>query len=299
MLEVRKKWCYPDKMMDENEHQPLDLIPMKSLSLRLVRSTIKMQHGTAWKIDKLNPSHDLIICLAGQGIYEIEGQSEPAHLHRGQALLVPAYTRFRGRHGGGELYTGIAQHFTLELFGRGDLIGQMLLRNPVELGHWEALEPLVRLYRQTAPQVRTTLSQHHQFMVLLLAFLEKAFLGWKTEADTPESQDHLSMQIMLVASRLSADPLGAGVEEALLNVPYNPDYFRRAFRDRIGHTPQKFRELRRMEFAANRLAQGVTVKGVAAELGYADPYFFSRTFKRYLGASPSNYRDRPSSPPRS
>jgi transcriptional regulator GlxA family with amidase domain len=29
---------------------------------------------------------------------------------------------------------------------------------------------------------------------------------------------------------------------------------------------------------------------VAAELGFADPYFFSRTFKRHIGASPLKYR---------
>ncbi len=280
--------------MDKIEHMPLNLIPMQSLSLRLVRSTIKMQHGRDWRIDKLNPSHDLIICLTGDAVYDVAGVPEPIVISPGKAMLVPAYTRFRGRRGeSDEPLTGIAQHFTLELFGRGDLIRQMALRNPIDLENWDALGPIVRLYRETVPHGHTTLAQHHQFMVFLLAYFEKAFKGWKTEADAPESQDHLSMQIMLVASRLSTDPLGAGVEEALQNVPYNPDYFRRAFRDRLGHTPQKFRELKRMEFAANRLATGLTVKAVAAELGYTDPYFFSRMFKRYLGASPSSYRERP------
>lgn len=267
---------------------------MKSLSLRLVRSTIKMQHDSAWKIDKLNPTHDLIVCLTGRGVYQIEGHSDPIHLSPGCALLIPAYKRFRGAFGGGDAaFTGIAQHFTLELFERGDLIRQMTLKNQVALDNWPTWEPLVHLYRETAPVVHTTLAQHHQFMVLLLAYLEKAFVGWRTEEAKIESQDHLSMQIMLVASRLSADPLGSGVTEALEKVPYNADYFRRAFRDRIGHTPQKFRELKRMEFAANRLAKGLTVKSVAAELGYSDPYFFSRIFKRHLGASPSNFREKP------
>ena len=100
------------------------------------------------------------------------------------------------------------------------------------------------------------------------------------------------MQIMLVASRLSTDPLGNVAEEVLAAVPYNADYFRRAFRDRIGVTPQKFRESKRMEFAIHRLQMGATVKTVAAELGFRDPYFFSRQFKRHVGASPSHYRAR-------
>jgi AraC-like DNA-binding protein len=90
---------------------------------------------------------------------------------------------------------------------------------------------------------------------------------------------------------LSADPLGADADELLADLPFNPDYFRRAFKQRIGYTPQKFREMKRMEFAASRLGRGVAVKTVAAELGYTDPYYFSRLFKRYLGSSPSTYRD--------
>ena len=34
----------------------------------------------------------------------------------------------------------------------------------------------------------------------------------------------------------------------------------------------------------------IFVKRVAAELGYSDPNFFSRMFKRYIGSSPSSYR---------
>lgn len=273
--------------MDENEHFPLAMMPMRSLSLRLARSTIKMTHSRTWRIDKLNPVHDLVICLTGRGRYWI-GEEEVT-LAPGEAMLIPAYQRFRGRHDGGDaLYTGVAQHFTLDLFGRGDILSQMRLRRVVALSQWDSLRALTEQYHAAASPAATTLIQHHQFMVLLLAYLEDAFLGWKTEDSAVESQDRLSMHIMFVASRLSTDPLGAGVEEALSQVPYNADYFRRAFRDRMGMTPVKYRELKRMEFAANRLGMGLPVKEVAAELGFTDPYFFSRLFKRYIGASRRN-----------
>ena len=48
-----------------------------------------------------------------------------------------------------------------------------------------------------------------------------------------------------------------------------------------------------MEFAASRLGMGLTVKAVAAELGYSDPYYFSRMFKRFIGTSPSTHREKP------
>ena len=283
--------------MDKIEHLPLRHIPMQSLSLRLARSTIRMSHGPRWSIDKVNPVHDLLICLSGSGRYRIGPDAEEIVVRPGDAMLVPAFTRFRGCHGGGDVrLTGVAQHFSLDLFGGGDVIGEMVLRRKVALPDWPQLEPVVRLFHDQPGGEAVTLSQHHQFMVLLLAYLEAAFEGWQKETAAPASLDPLSMQIMMVASRLSADPLGAGMEDAHGGVPYNPDYFRRAFRKKIGLTPQKFRELKRMEFAANRLGQGMTVKAVASELGYADPYFFSRMFKRFMGASPAKYRDRRAAP---
>ena len=262
---------------------------MQSLSLRLARSSIPMTHRPDWQIDKLNPVHDLVIPLTGNGFYRI-GEEEFT-LEPGEAMLIRAYERFRGWHGGHPgNYTGVAQHFSLDLFGRGDVIAQMRLQRKVRLTRWETLRPLVELYRETTPRGGTSLPQHHQFMVILLSFLEDAFIDWNNGDAEPESQDQLSLHIMFVASRLSTDPLGAGVEEALASVPYNEVYFRRAFRERIGMTPQKFRELKRMEFAISRLDMGVSVKEVAAELGYSDPYFFSRMFKRHIGEPPSRFR---------
>ncbi len=108
---------------------------------------------------------------------------------------------------------------------------------------------------------------------------------------TMPGQDALSLHIMLTAARLSADPLSENALEAVMaRVPYNADYFRRAFSERIGYTPQKFLEFKRMEKAVHILGTGRSVKETATEVGYGDPYFFSRMFKRYIGASPSSFR---------
>lgn len=289
----RQQFLLLNKKMDKIEHLPLMLMPMQSLSLRLARSPIRMDHGSSWRIDKLNPVHDLVVCLTGRGFYRVG--DEDVDLNPGEAMLIPAYTRFRGRIGSDNArYSGVAQHFSLELFKRGDVIDLMELRRKVLLSDWASLRPLLEHYRETSPPTATTLPQHHQFMVILLAYLQDAFLAWRSRPDKPDPQDQLSMHIMLVASRLSTDPLGAGVDEVLAEVPYNADYFRRAFRDRIGKTPQKYREMKRMEFAIHRLDMGLTVKEVALEMGYGDQYFFSRQFKRHIGDSPSKYRARAS-----
>jgi AraC-like DNA-binding protein len=60
-----------------------------------------------------------------------------------------------------------------------------------------------------------------------------------------------------------------------------------------GLTPRRWLEQRRMEAAARRLRDtGRTVADIAAEVGFADPFHFSRAFKRVIGASPRDYRRR-------
>jgi AraC-like DNA-binding protein len=208
-------------------------------------------------------------------------------------MLIPAGSRFVGRIGAGEeSYTGIAQHFALDLFGDVDLIAQMEFARVVSLPNWDRMEHLVRLYRDIAPAASTTLAQHHLFMVILLAFLSTAFRGWRAGAVDPiGGQDTLSLHIVLAASRIAANPGGEdALGAALGRVPFNSDYFRRAFRDKIGLTPRKFMEFKRMEKARNMLATGQRVKETAAKLGFSDAYYFSRMFRRHMGASPASYR---------
>ncbi|MDV7144839.1 helix-turn-helix domain-containing protein [Tropicimonas sp. TH_r6] len=276
--------------MDKSEHGILSGIPPDALSVHLTRSTIKMHHGAAWRVDKSNEVHDLVVCLTGNAAYEIDDDS--VEIGPGEAMLIPAEARFRGRRISDSRYTGIAQHFTLKLFGSADLISQMDLRHTARLSDWHYLEPLVQHYNDTAPATSTTLAQHHAFMVILTSFIGDAFLGWRQSAmASVENRDALSLHIMLLAARISADPMNAqAIQEANARVPYNPEYFRRAFRERFGFTPQKFVELKKMERAIHYLALGRTVQETAADLGYRDPYYFSRMFKRFIGASPSSYR---------
>lgn len=276
--------------MDETVGGPFSGIPTHALSLTLARSAIRMLHSPTWRVDKSNAVHDLMICLSGEGAYTV-GEHE-FHLTPGQAFLAPAGTRFQGRYFAGERYTGIAQHFTLDLFGNVDMIDQMVLKPFAAFPKWDVYGPLVQLYHDTAPATSTTLPQHHMFMVILFAYLENAFVGWRDRSvGAVEGHDALSLHIMLTAARIAADPLAEGIlEQALDRAPYNDDYFRRAFRERIGMTPQKFHESKKMEKAMHALMLGKSVKEVAAEVGYKDAYFFSRMFKQYMGEPPSAYR---------
>jgi AraC-like DNA-binding protein len=276
--------------MDKSEQGILGSIPVQALSLSLTRSAIKMEHSSSWRIDKTNSVHDLVICLTGRAEYEIEG--ERVVMEPGCAMLIEANTRFVGQTLSRELYTGVAQHFTLDVFGRIDMISQMEKRRWVMMPRWHMLEPLVRHFRETVPLSSTTLVQHHQFMVFLIDFLETAFIGWRQQKQAPvDNPDALSLAIMVAASQIAAEPLDDEiVEKSLTATPYNPDYFRRMFRKQVGLTPAKYQEFKRMERAMGLLAGGSSVKKTAELVGYSDSYYFSRMFRQYIGVSPAGYK---------
>lgn len=276
--------------MDKIEGSVLGGIAVNALSLTLTRSAIKMQHSQSWSIDKVNRVHDLVICLTGEAEYEVAG--ERIRMLPGQAMLIEAGTRFQGRALPGELYTGVAQHFKLDVFGRIDMIDQMQLKRSVMLPRWDMLGPLVRHYRETVPLSSTTFAQHHLFMVMLIEFVEAAFIGWRQQQNVPvNNPDALSLSVMVAASQIAAEPLGEDtVDRVLSTIPYNPDYFRREFSRQVGLTPHKYQEFKRMERAMALLASGRTVKQAAEFVGYQDSYYFSRMFKRYIGVSPAGYK---------
>jgi AraC-like DNA-binding protein len=67
--------------------------------------------------------------------------------------------------------------------------------------------------------------------------------------------------------------------------------FSSLFRDQTGSSPVEHHIRLRMQSACHYLdTTALSVKEVAAELGYDDPYYFSRIFQKTLGCSPLAYR---------
>jgi AraC-like DNA-binding protein len=81
------------------------------------------------------------------------------------------------------------------------------------------------------------------------------------------------------------------VEQIARECHVDPAYLCRLFRRFDHQTPHQLLLRLKMNFAAQRLQDpGTLVKQVAAELGYDDPFHFSRAFKNVFGLSPEAFR---------
>ena len=67
--------------------------------------------------------------------------------------------------------------------------------------------------------------------------------------------------------------------------------FSRRFARQFGMPPHAYRLASRLNGARQRLREGDSIAGIAAELGFADQSHLGRHFRRLFGVSPRAYRD--------
>jgi AraC-like DNA-binding protein len=73
----------------------------------------------------------------------------------------------------------------------------------------------------------------------------------------------------------------------------SPSHFNTLFRQRFGYSPLDFHLRSRVQRAGELLASpAVSIAEVAAAVGYEDPLYFSRVFRRVMGMPPSAYAAR-------
>ncbi|RKN86918.1 AraC family transcriptional regulator [Paenibacillus ginsengarvi] len=80
------------------------------------------------------------------------------------------------------------------------------------------------------------------------------------------------------------------IEEISRSLGYNRTHLSKMFKMYTGMTPVHFLLKIRMERAKLLLREPLTVEQVAASVGFSDPLYFSKQFKKWFGRSPTEYR---------
>lgn len=242
--------------------------------------------------------HELIWLRSGTGQHLIDGESLPARagtitvIGRGQ---VHVFQRGQGLDGavvrfGEELLLGAAQRATPGwlLVGRG---GRTV---PVPSGEAEQLEAVItalerEIGRPADPE--TGELQRHLVSTILL-WIERWYDASRAErpdADAAEVQLHRRFARLL--ERDFAHHHEAGYYADALRVPA-PALSRSLSQVTGRGTKELITDRVMLESARLLRFTDLTAQEIAQRVGYDDPLYFSRAFKRRYGEAPSAYRER-------
>ncbi len=76
-------------------------------------------------------------------------------------------------------------------------------------------------------------------------------------------------------------------------VSMTPQYLCRLFKQKTGHTPiEHFTRLKIQRACYLLDMTSDQIHEISRQIGFDDPYYFTRTFKRIMGTPPREYRNR-------
>jgi len=83
------------------------------------------------------------------------------------------------------------------------------------------------------------------------------------------------------------------ISDMARTVHLSTSHFCTAFKKHYGTTPMRYLTEQRLSRALILLEdQSMTIKEIACKVGYDDPLYFSRLFRKYSGKSPKQHREK-------
>ena len=169
-----------------------------------------------------------------------------------------------------------------------DFMRQMgaVLHRPMKQGALPSQLKLARHIVQAAVRVETAKEGVSAQLQQLLWALLASHSGQPVSMDAVLSHE-ISKVIDTMRKNLFRDNFSLLDMATISRMPV--ETFRKRFVSEVGMPPQSYQLFCKMERAKILLKEGYTVKQTGAEVGMADPYHFSKTFKNIVGISPSVY----------
>ena len=232
--------------------------------------------------------HILIYCSSGGGWFEIDGQTQ--QLSRGQALLIPRGKPHR--------YGANATHpWSINWAHFAGYAAPVYSNKLIPMGYTipissDAGRQIERLFREcyqalaAGHSLRSFLLCAHIFRHLLGMLLLASGAMDKNAAKPPSRDLVESMEFMQenVSRSLS-------LAELAQHAGLSPSRYSALFKAQTGTAPVEHHIGLRIQAACRLLSTtALSAKEICTLLGYEDPLYFSRLFKKIMGSSPSAYR---------
>lgn len=230
----------------------------------------------------------LIYCLQGKGHFLVDNKR--FEVHSNQFILVPATDKYmRYWADNDDPWTIYWVHFTgdkINEFNRS--LNLTISRGPVNIPFNENAIAIWHNIYQTL-EMGYSLENINSSCFCLYHIIATFLMPERhIQHDVDDEGDIITKTIHNMRHNLNKK---LSVEDMAGKHNLSVSHFSNLFRKATGMPPIDYFIHLKMQKACQLLyANGDKIKAVAAELGYEDPYYFSRIFKKYIGSSPEQYR---------
>ncbi|RYX81006.1 AraC family transcriptional regulator [bacterium] len=244
--------------------------------------TIKESAGVAGKPMRVFGQFALVLMVRGRGSYA-DARGTKREINPGDAILVlPELPHVYGAHPAksrGGIWDELYLCFDGPVFDlwrhEGLLDDSQLVRS---VNDWPAM--FTRLCAFCEAPRPTNAHEHSKQLRDLLTILDDIFPA----RDKPNAEPLWLSRARAVLESNLGQPLGG--QQAARAAQMNYESFRRSWKAHTGTTPQKYRDLKRIEAAKSLLRTATMTQGqIARSLGWRDEAHLSRRFRELTGMS--------------
>lgn len=270
-------------------------LPDADALLGTVRIDVVFRDGKwideSWQYELCSPFWRLYVNRGSGAVVELDGYC--MSLKAGVVYLLPAGLRFQTRL---ENVSRVWQDYVhFDVVGFPPALLRRLFPLPVRIPMTKIVKASLDAWlEQPVDNEVSDLAQR----LRTLALVYTAFAG---ACSLATEEGRAAWAAWLALPRVVAPALRR-IEETLESAPTNLDLarecglgvrqFLRRFHTAVGLSPGQYALERRVALAAEALARGdESMEEIAARLGFADRFHFSKTFKSRVGVAPAAYRN--------
>lgn len=230
----------------------------------------------------------LIYCAEGEGRVALDGAAQT--LKERQFIVIPADTPHH-------YWAETAHPWTIYWFHfKGEQAGEYvsLLKasgGPLTLSAPDS-EKFISLFHQCFDLLSGSAhSATHQVLAMQTAAYAMSLLGLVSRRDDEErKKQYIESAIHLMNTRLEEN---LTLDEIAQHTQLSKQHLNHLFKTTTGFAPVDYYLRLKMRRASQLLdLTTLSVKEVCHSLGFKDPYYFSRLFRKIIGLSPTDYRNK-------
>ncbi len=273
------------------------LFPGFSFDVRLVAGITPIERGGPldFYIDRPNGMHGFIINLTVEGRGRVFEGDDSFIVEQGDLLLFPPEAvHYYGRDPEAEKWWHRWIYFQPRAFWRSwlkwerQVCNVQIMRSKGSGFFNEMAKLFIEVERFAALD---------DYLAAELAFnrLEDILLSCLRK-DREAKADHMPIdeRVLAACHLISCDlQRSASVDEIAAAICLSPSRLSHLFRKHLGMGVVQWRECQRLQYAKQLLrVTNVPIKSLSQMVGYDDPLYFSRVFRRHVGISPNSFRAR-------